>query len=303
MKELKFYAAERARRIVTKRNKAAIRALYRQVTKEIQSELISISTKTNISSQMRTTYLRNLQKQINQSLSDVDKNLEVLIKSGIYDTAQGAVMDAQTLLLRAGVHIKGAYSKVPQDIVARVVSGKVYQSDWTLSQAIWKNGKKAQEDVEYIIAKGIAENRGAYEIGKDLERYVNPAARKDWKWSKVYPGTSKVIDYNAQRLARTLVTHAYQQSLVETVKKNPYVVGLRWEASNSARVCELCEERDGHIFPVEDCPLDHPNGMCTQTVVFDRDLNDMASDLAEKAAEPLENPEYQAWREYIKSKS
>lgn len=301
MKELRFYEAEHLRVIINKRNKKAIKSLYKSVTKDIQKELVSLAVKTNISSQMRRQYLRILQKRIDVAMLDVDNRLNEIIRTGIRDMSSGVVVDAQMLLLRSGMYIKGAYSRVPQDIVAKVASGKVYQSDWTLSGAIWQNNRKIHNDINKIIATGIAENRGAYEIGKDLERYVNPAARKDWKWAKVYPGTNKIIDYNAQRLARTLVTHAYQQSLVETVKKNPYVIGLRWEASNSERTCDLCEERDGKIFPVEDCPLDHPNGMCTQTVVFDRDLKEIASDLAEKASEPLQSPEYQAWREYIKS--
>lgn len=303
MSELRFFNAERARVAVTKRNKTMIRTLYKQVSKDIKKDLEKIKNKTNISSTMRRSYLNSLQRKINEAMSDVDKNLDVIIRTGIRSTAIGAVMDAQTLLLRSGLKFKGAYSKVPQDIVTRIASGRVYQSDWTLSKAIWNNDKKIRNDINKIIAKGVAENRGAYEIGKDLEKYVNPLARKPWDWGKVYPGTSKKIDYNAQRLSRTLVTHAYQQSLVETTKKNPYVVGLRWEASNSSRCCDLCQERDGKIYPVDDCPLDHPNGMCTQTVVFDRSLDEIADDLAKKASEPLQSPEYQAWREYIKSKS
>lgn len=303
MADLRFFNAERTRVAVTKRNKQKIRSLYKQVSKDIQRELKSLKGKANISSIMQRNYLRQLQKQIDQSLADVDVNLEKIIKTGIRDTAQGAVVDAQTMLLNAGIHIKGAFSHVPQDIVARVTSGQIYQSNWSLSKAIWSNNKKIHNDINKIISKGIAENKSAYDIAKDLEKYVTPGAQKPWDWGKVYPGTNKVIDYNAQRLSRTLVSHAYQQSLVETVKKNPYVVGLRWEASNSDRCCDLCQERDGKIFPVEDCPLDHPNGMCTQTVVFDRPLKDIASDLAEKASEPLKSPEYQAWREYIKSQS
>lgn len=303
MNELRFFNAERTRVAVTKRNKKMIRSLYKQVSKDISKEIENLKGKTNISSTMRRSYLNSLQRKINEAVSDIDKTLDVIIKTGIRDTAVGAVMDAQTMLLRSGLTFKAAFSKVPQDIVAKVSSGQVYQSNWTLSKAIWKNTKKIHNDINKIIAKGIAENKSAYDIGKDLEKYVNPSAQKPWNWGKVYPGTKKVIDYNAQRLARTLVTHAYQQSLVETTKNNPYVIGLKWEASNSLRCCDLCQERDGKIYPVDDCPLDHPNGMCTQTVVFDRSLKEIADDLAKKASEPLQSPEYQAWREYIKSKS
>lgn len=302
MPELRFLESEKVRAAVTKRNKQKIKSLYKQVTKEIQTELKSIQG-ANISAVMRKAYLKQLQKQVDKALSDVDKNLDKIIRTGMRDTAVGVVTDAQKFLSRVGITVKGAYLKVPQDIVTRVATGKVYQSDWTLSKAIWQNSKKIHNDINKIIAKGIAENKGAYEIGKDLEKYVNPSARKTWKWAKVYPGTNKVIDYNAQRLSRTLVTHAYQQSLIEVNRDNPYVQGLKWVASNSSRTCELCMERDGQIYPIDDVPLDHPNGMCTQVVVLDRSLNEISKDLAQKAAEPLNNPKYQAWRDYIKHKS
>lgn len=303
MNELRFFNGERVRKWVTKRNAKKIKSLYKQVSKDIAKESKALQGRTNVSSAMRRTYLNTLQKKIDKAMLDVDTNLERIIRTGIRDTATAVTLDAQTLLNRVGLRVRGAFSKVPQDVVAKVTTGKVYQSDWTLSKAIWGNNRKIHNDINTIIAKGIAENKGSYEIAKDLEKYVDPVARKPWDWGKVYPKINKIIDYNAQRLARTLVTHAYQQSLVETTKKNPYVKGLRWEASNSSRTCDLCMERDGKIFPVDDCPLDHPNGMCTQTVVFDRSLDEIADDLAKKASEPLKSPEYQAWREYIRSQS
>lgn len=303
MPDLRFYNGERARLAVTKANKKKIKALYKQVTKEIQQELKSIQG-VNISSVMRKQYLKELQKQIDRALSDVDNQLEGIIKTGMRNTAVGVVTDARAFLSTVGMKVKGAYLNVPQDIVARVATGKVYQSDWSLSKAIWGNSKKIHNDINKIVAKGIAENKSAYAIGKDLEKYVNPSAKKDWAWSKAYPGTNKTIDYNAQRLSRTLTTHAYQQSLVEVCKENPYIAGLRWEASGGPRMCDICEERDGKIYPVDDCPLDHPNGMCTQVAVLDRPLNEIAQDLAQKVSETtISDEDYLAWKEYLEGTS
>lgn len=302
MSELHFFNAEKRRVAVTKRNKARIRALYRAAAKDIQKELDSLQGR-NVSEKMRAGYLTALQKKINLALDNVDKNLSTLIKDGMIYTAAGTITDAQKFLGAVGLKINSAFSRVPQDVVARVASGQVYESGWTLSKAIWGNSKKIHDDINKIIVQGIAKQKSAYDIGKDLEKYVNPSAKKPWDWGKVYPGTNRIIDYNAQRLSRTLVTHAYQQSMIEVNKNNPYLLGLKWEASSSSRVCDICQERDGQIYPIDDVPLDHPNGMCTQIAVFDRSLDDIAADLAEKAAKPLENPEYQKWREYIQSKS
>lgn len=303
MPDLHFYTGEWKREVMYKHNQTRIRRLYTDVYRDIKKKLKNLEGKTNISSVMEQKRLHQLKNQIFEAYMDVGKNLQTIIETGMRITATGIVIDNQKFLSACGIKIKGAMSHVPQDVVSRVVSGKVYQSNWSLSKAIWKDTQKTRKDINSIIAKGIAENRSAYDIGKDLEKYVNPSAQKPWDWGKVYPGTKKVIDYNAQRLSRTLITHAYQQSLVETCKNNPYIVGLRWEASNSGRVCPLCLDRDGHIFPVNDCPLDHPNGMCTQIPVLDRSIEAISEDLAEKASEPLNNPDVEAWKEYMRSMS
>ncbi len=303
MPDLIFYEGNWVREVTYKRNERRIRKLYKDAYQAINKKLKELESKTSISSAMERNRLVQLKHQVLEAYTDVGKNLETIIRDGMRATAVGIVVDNQKFLSACGVHIKGAMSHVPQDVVSRVVSGKVYHSSWSLSKAIWKDTQKVRSDINQIIAKGIAENRSAYDIGKDLEKYINPSAKKPWNWGKVYPGSKRIIDYNAQRLSRTLITHAYQQSLVEVCRKNPYIKGLRWEASNSGRVCPICLDRDGHIFPVDDCPLDHPNGMCTQIPVLDRSIEAISEDLTEKASEPLNNPDVEAWKEYMRSMS
>ena len=305
MSELHFFNAEKRRVAVTKRNRAKIKALYRAAAKDIQKEIDHLNAlpALNVSSQMKLGYLGTLQNRIYEALDNVDKNLGKIITDGMVYVAEGSVKDAQKFLGAVGMKITGAFSRVPQDVVAKVASGQVYESGWTLNKAIWGNSKKIHDDINKIIAQGIAQQKSAYDIAKDLEKYVNPSKAKPFDWGKVYPGTNKVIDYNAQRLSRTLVTHAYQQSLIDVTKNNPYVTGIKWEASNSERTCEICHERDGKVFPIDDVPLDHPNGMCTQIAIFDKSLDEIAKELADEAAKPLESPEYQAWKEYIKQNS
>lgn len=303
MAEFRFYRGEMARVAANKRNQVRIRKLYRDVAKDIREKAESLRGKTNVSSIMRRQYLEQLKFQTYEAFDDVGKTLEGYIREGIRDVSKGIVEDVQKYLDATGLTIHEAFSHIPQEIVTAVTTGKVYDGDWNLSKAIWNDTKKTKSDINEIVAKGIAENKSAYDIAKDLEKYVKPNAQKPWDWGKAYPGTKRVIDYNAQRLARTLVTHAYQQSIIETAKKNPYVVGLKWLASNSSRVCEICQERDGKIYSLKDVPLDHPNGMCTQIVVLDKSLDDIAKDLADKASKPLDNPDVEAWKAYIRQHS
>ena len=82
----------------------------------------------------------------------------------------------------------------------------------------------------------------------------------------------KQVDYNAQRLARTLVQHAYQQSIVEVTLNNPFITSYMW-ISNGSRACEKCIEMDGNIYEKDQLPLDHPNGMCIIEMVVKPTMN------------------------------
>lgn len=198
-------------------------------------------------------------------------------------TAEAVVGDNIDFLKEVGMPIQGAFSHVPDEVVRAVATGQLYEGKWSLSRALWKNTKRTQRDVQNVVAQGIAQNKSAYDIAKDLEKYVDPLARKDWDWSKVYPGTARKVDYSAQRLARTMVSHAYQQSFVRTTQKNPFVTKYKWVSSGGARTCEICAERDGVEYSKTDLPLDHPNGMCTFIAVIEDSMTDIADRIADWA--------------------
>ena len=171
------------------------------------------------------------------------------------------------------------FSKIPKKAMNEILFGKAYKDRKGLSERIWLDTKKFNKDIDYIIAEGIANKKSTYEIAKDLEKYVNPKASKDWEWSKVYPNTNKVVDYNAQRLARTSIQHAFQQAQKRSCAKNPYVEKIRWLSSNSSRTCELCNSRDNQLYDIKDVPLDHPNGLCTTIPEITMSYEEIAEEL------------------------
>ena len=91
---------------------------------------------------------------------------------------------------------------------------------------------------------------------------MNPAVRKDYDWSRIYPGTKKKSDYNAARLAITMSTHAHQQAVILSCREDPMIDGVEWRTSGGNNVCPLCEQRNGEVFPLDKCPMDHPMGVC-----------------------------------------
>lgn len=289
---LNFKRAEQIRLDLTAQQQKEIRDLYQSVADDIADRL-SVPQRVP-SDSLRQWYLRDLQKQVNAALEGVGKTTESTIRSNAEKVAQGVVGCNADWLKSVGMPIGGAFSWVPTDIVTSVATGQIYEGPWSLSGAIWADVQAQQRDIQTIIARGIAENKSAFDIAKDLEKYVDPSAAKPWDWSKVYPGVRRQVDYSAQRLARTMVSHAYQQSFVRTTQKNPFVTKYKWEASNSDRVCELCQERDGKLFSKDDLPLDHPNGMCTYTAVIEDSMDQIADRLADWA-NGAEDPELDNW--------
>ena len=289
---LSFKKAEDMRFQLSAQQQKEIRNLYQNVADDIQKEL---NKPLRVPSDAaKKQYLRGLQKQVNQSLADVGKTADGIIRANALSVAESVVGCNAEWLDSVGLSMTGAYSWVPQEVVTAVATGQIYAGDWSLSGAIWSDVKNQQGDIQKIIAQGIAENKSAFDIGKDLEKYVDPSAAKPWDWSQVYPGVRRQIDYSAQRLARTMVSHAYQQAFVRTTQKNPFVTKYKWESSNSDRMCELCQERDGKLFDKDDLPLDHPNGMCTFTAEISDSMDQVADRLADWV-NGTDDPALDAW--------
>lgn len=245
-----------------KQVKKEIKALYEEVAKDFEKEIRNLSKDGNISAAMKKTIMSKHVKMLEREIDRLDSEISSKIQSSMKEAAQSVVDANNQFMARLGLDLKGAFSYVPNRVIERLISGKVYEGRWTLSTALWKGGKKTKEDIAKIVAKGLAANKSTYDIAKDLEKYVKPSAKKTWEWSKVYPGTNKVVDYNAQRLARTLIQHSYQEAYDEVLGANPFVDGVIWRSAFAPTSCEICMERDGTYYRTGDEPFDHPMGLC-----------------------------------------
>lgn len=271
--------AELERVKLTKEQQKHIVDIYKNAAKSVAKKAKTLPK--TPSAPLYEEHLKNLQKELEKELKKAEMSLKGEIEGNMKSAAQAVVNDNSKFVDKLGLGIKGAYSFVPADIVKSVASGQLYEGKWSLSRALWKNHMKTQYNINAVVAQGIAENKSAYDIAKDLEKYLNPEARKDWDWSKVYPGAAKRVDYNAQRLARTMVSHAYQQAFVRTTKNNPFVEDYVWLSAGGNRTCEVCMERDGKHFPKDSLPLDHPNGMCTFEAYIPQSMTEIADRLAD----------------------
>lgn len=299
--------AEQVRQTTTMQMQKDIKKMYEQLYKDVTRK-ISAMGNGNIQKQN----LLLLQRDIKSRIEQLNKDIQSGIIRNMKIVSNEVVSDTRTFLKQCGFKdedIHSAFSYVPDQVIRNIINGNVYQDGWTLSGAIWGYNKKTQDTLNKIISIGTAQGQSALEIAKQLEQYIDPSAKKTAKtihsrryatMNDVIAGMAKYvgeeikdsvyfgrIDYNAMRLARTLISHAYQQSF-ETVNKNdPFVVGYRWMTSNfHGRVCDICRSREGHVFKKNELPLDHPNGMCT----FEAVIPDSMTDIAKKIGQWYNSP-------------
>ena len=282
MASLIFKDAEAAKAAIMASQQKEIAKLYEDWADEISERAKYYSHKSTASAPVSERYYRELQKQLRQTSQEVSNEIYKKIKSNIYTVADAVVSDNVKWLESFGFSSDGlnaAFSYVPHEIVQNLVTGQIYDSGWSLSSRIWGDNEQTLKDIYQVMAKGLAENKPIYEIAKDLESYVRPSAKLPWNLrmadgKKIY---KKQVDYNAQRLARTLVQHGYQQSFIATTQKNPFITEYIWR-SNGSRVCDLCKARDGVHYKKTELPMDHPNGMCTMEPVVAEDMIDQLAD-------------------------
>lgn len=280
--KLVFKDAEEAKKSIMVEQQREIAKLYEDWADDIAKQAEYYSHKFTSSAYVSERYYKQLRRQLRKTSQEVSNEIYNKIKSNMYLISDEVVKSNVKWLKSFGFSEEGlnaTFSYVPKDTVERLVTGQIYKSGWSLSKRIWGDNEQTLKDIYQVMAKGIAEQKPIYDIAKDLESYVRPNARLPWNLRmadgvRIY---KKQVDYNAQRLARTLVQHSYQQSFVSTTKDNPFILDYVWRA-NGSRVCELCMSRDGVHYKKDDLPMDHPNGMCVMEPSIDKDMNEKLAD-------------------------
>lgn len=280
--KLVFKDAEEAKESIMVEQQKEIAKLYEDWADDIAKQAEYYSHKITSSAYVSERYYKQLRRQLRKTSQEVSNEIYNKIKSNMYLISDEVVKSNVKWLKSFGFPEEGlnaTFSYVPKDTVERLATGQIYKSGWSLSKRIWGDNEQTLRDMYQVMAKGIAEQKPIYDIAKDLESYVRPNARLPWNLRmadgvRIY---KKQVDYNAQRLARTLVQHSYQQSFVSTTKDNPFILDYVWRA-NGSRACELCMSRDGVHYKKDDLPMDHPNGMCVMEPSIDKDMNEKLAD-------------------------
>ena len=290
--------AQRKKVKLAKKQQKQIAQIYNDMYLNVSKKLSKVKPDS-----LKERYLQELKKELEKEIINTNKKVSKVIKNNVLkssELASNTQLDFFMLInnkydLDMKDTFSSMFSKIPTQAMDEILHGKAYKDRKGLSERIWQDTKKFNKDIDYIISEGLANKKSTYDVAKDLEKYVDINAAKDWEWSKVYPNSNKKIDYNAQRLARTSINHAFQQAQKRSCEKNPYVDGIRWISANlHERTCELCKERHNTVYKIKDVPLDHPNGLCTTVPEISMSLDEIGQELR-AWIDGKENPKLDNW--------
>lgn len=269
---------------LTLKQQQEILKLYEDAIKELSRKASKSKAKS-----LTKRWTLDYKKQIEAIEKGLRQELNKVISEGIEKAAELGTEPEQLVMrqifqlieIDPGDHFTTMFSQVKDNIVKDIISGNLYKDNRSLSSRIWTYGQEFKKDIQYTINQAILEKKSAIELAKDLEQFVKEPAKRETTWGKVYPNLkNKKVDYNAMRLARTSINHAYQTSTIQSSNMNPFVEGIEWRSALiHGRTCDICRERHGQIFPKDDVPLDHPNGLCTMVPVINKSLDKIATEL------------------------
>jgi len=263
----------------------------REVSKIYKSAVDNISTKISKSSKgsISEKWLVDYQTELKATRKSLNTELNKSIKGYTTKAARVATeaekLNVTNMFASGGLEVSekftSMFSGVQTNIVNDIIKGDLYKDNKTLSNRIWNHGKEFEKDIQYVINQAILEKKSAVDLASDLEQFVKPTAKRDTTWGSSYPNLkNKRVDYNAQRLARTSINHAYQNATIQSASMNPFVEGIEWKSALiHGRTCELCRERHGQIYKIDLVPIDHPNGLCTMIPYVEKNLDKVADEI------------------------
>lgn len=279
MQLLRLKKAEEVKVKLQKQQLKEVRQVFHRAAQDIERQYNNLPPAIDNFGYAQQLYLEDLQTKITRETYQVYNEIGGLVEKGALAASEAVATEMTAWCQKIG--FAGSFAAVPRKTIDLLISGQVYDKPWTLSSAVWNNAQYTEKIVREIVAQGLAEQKSTLEIIRDVETYIDPVSRKPWNWGRVHPQAETIVDYNAQRLVRSMIQHSYEQTIVMTTKDNPFCVGIKWTLANSHNHCPWCIANSidnsyglgAGIFPQDELPLDHPNGYCIFIpVMVDSDL-------------------------------
>lgn len=292
-----------------------IQGIYAQAAKDL-ARRAGLAKDGSLTKRWQEDYQKALEQRVAQMRIELGNTVTGAMRKSARlpgETIEGWLDDALAMCGAEG-SFSGVFSRTPDEALRSLLDGRMYRDGKSLSRRIWHLTDQLQGNIEEIVAQGIAQKRSALNIARDLEAYVNPKAKMPVSWLKLYPDIpfDRQIDYNAQRLARTAINHAYWAANVETALQNPFCTAIHWQLSPShyerqvARfgedVCDTYASHDEGLgrgnYPIKNVPMPHAQCLCVQVQVVPEldDVADRLSKWVDGGADSALDKAFGAWR-------
>ena len=292
-----------------------IRGIYAQAAKDL-AKRAALAKDGSLTKRWQEDYQKALEQRVAQMRIELGNTVTGAMRKSARlpgETIEGWLDDALAMCGAEG-SFSGVFSRTPDEALRSLLDGRMYRDGKSLSRRIWHLTDQLQGNIEEIVAQGIAQKRSALNIARDLEAYVNPKAKMPVSWLGLYPDIpfDRQIDYNAQRLARTAINHAYWAANVETALQNPFCTAIHWQLSPShyerqvARfgedVCDTYASHDEGLgrgnYPIKNVPMPHAQCLCAQYQVVPEldDVADRLSKWVDGGADSALDEAFGAWK-------
>lgn len=256
------------KKLLKSQERAIVRA-YNQAFKDAYYDLLDThDTAPFTSNAAKTAYVNQLYNELQRITTKYNQQMSAEMTKYGADVLQHYLPQYKdTELFR---QINKNVKKQTEANIKTLIQGDIYKDGKGLSSRLWNASNASGQKIELAIQSCVARGLGAAETAQILKDFAT-GGHRTWDRKKLTeklgPGYARKysggLDYEALRLARTTSTHLAQMSSINNDKVNPYSQGVKWRSAHAAnRTCDLCEERDGKIYKNDDCPMDHPNGMC-----------------------------------------
>lgn len=146
--------------------------------------------------------------------------------------AEEAHMEMLSILGRAVDADEAAMLMNSMNGAARAAAGDVRSrllNNIPLSDKVYRTQQLSQGWVDKAVNRGIATQKSAREIARDVRGMIRPDVRGG-------------VSYAANRLARTEISDAFHATDVRQAQSLPWIDGMKWEVSGSHPRPDICDD-------------------------------------------------------------
>lgn len=242
-----------------------MRKVLRAAIKSLDSEIARLATAQGIGRQVRVAQL-TLTREMMKTWRDIGDVIELGITDSASDIAKVHAAFDKAMMKKLGAKMTPDFGR---SLLATAQAGlDSYVSrrhfNMTLSERVYRNGRKSITAVEGLIDQGLLSGRSAREIARMVRQYIDPRT----------PGG---MNYAAMRLARTELNNAFHETSIRMAEEDPFVEKMKWNLSRSHPKPDKCDEYAKEVhqrgwnpgeFRIADVPKKpHPQCLCFTTTV------------------------------------